>query len=72
MATQFIVNDKGERTAVILSLEDYENLQHQHQQGLELTDEYKQMMDVMIEQEKNGQAEYKSLQEIKSLFLRHI
>lgn len=69
METQFIVNNKGERTAVVLSIEDYENLLHQHHLNLELTDEYKLMIDGMIEQEKNGQVEYKSFQEIKSRFL---
>jgi len=53
----------------VLSIEDYENLLHQHHLNLELTDEYKLMIDGMIEQEKNGQIEYKSFQEIKSRFL---
>ncbi len=52
METQFIVNNKGERTAVVLSIEDYENLLHQHHLNLELTDEYKLMIDGMIEQKK--------------------
>ena len=69
MKTQFIVNDKGERTAVVLSIEDYENLLHQHHFNLELTDEYKLMIDGMIVEEENGQAEYKSLQNIRSRFL---
>jgi len=53
----------------VLSIKDYENLLHQHHLNLELTDKYKLMIDGMIEQEKNGQVEYKSFQEIKSRFL---
>jgi hypothetical protein len=69
METQFIVNDKGERTAVVLSIQDYENVLHQQHYNLELTDEYKLMIDNMIEQEENGKAEYISLESIKSRFL---
>ncbi len=69
MATQFIVNEKGEKTAVVLSIDDYENLLQQHHFEFELTDEYKLMIDEMTSQEENGQAEYKTLQEIKTRFL---
>ncbi len=30
MATQFITNDKGEKTAVIIPITEYEDLLHQH------------------------------------------
>lgn len=69
MATQFIVNEKGERTAVVLSLEDYENLLNQSFFNVELSDEYKAMIDNMTKQEEKGQAEYKSLEEVKTRFL---
>ncbi len=69
METQFIVNDKGEKTAVVLSLEDYENLLNRGNFDFELSDEYKIMIDNMTKQEENGQAEYKTLQEIKTRFL---
>jgi hypothetical protein len=40
MATQFITNDKGEKTAVIIPITEYKDLLHQHHLNLELTDEY--------------------------------
>lgn len=68
MATQFIVNEKGEKTAVLLSLEEYEKLINQHKQ-YELTDDYKLMMDEMLAEEENGTAKYISHQEIENRFL---
>lgn len=70
MATQFIVNDKGEKTAVIIPISEYENLLHMQQHELELTDEYKTMMDKMLDQEKNGTPEYVSFKNIQERFLR--
>jgi hypothetical protein len=49
MTTQFITNDKGEKTAVIIPISEYEDLLHQHHLNLELTDQYKKMMDTMLE-----------------------
>lgn len=69
METQFIVNDKGEKTAVVLSLKDYENLLNRSNFDLELSDEYKAMIDNMSKLEENGKAEYKTLQEIQTRFL---
>jgi len=69
MATQFITNNKGEKTAVIIPISEYEDLLHQHHVSLELTDEYKSLMDVMLDQEDNGKAEYVSLKKIKDRFL---
>ena len=69
MATQYIVNDRGEKTAVIVPINEYENLLHQHQFGLELSDEYKAMIDQMVEKENNGQASYVSFKKIKDQFL---
>ena len=69
MITQFITNDKGEKTSVIIPIADYEDLIHQHHLSLELTDEYKSMMDDMLQQEANGQAKYVSLANIKTRFL---
>jgi hypothetical protein len=69
MATQFITNDKGEKTAVIIPITEYEDLLHQHHLNLELTDEYKAMIDTMIVQEENGKAKYVPFNEIKNRFL---
>ncbi|WP_426671612.1 hypothetical protein ACPPVU_10275 [Mucilaginibacter sp. McL0603] len=69
MATQFITNDKGEKTSVIISITEYEDLLHQHHLNLELTDEYKKMMDNMLEQEDNGKAKYVPFDQIKNRFL---
>jgi hypothetical protein len=70
MATQFITNDKGEKTAVIIPITEYEDLLHRHHLNLELTDEYKTMIDVMIEQGDTGKAKYVPFNDIKSRFLR--
>lgn len=70
MATQFVINDKGEKTAVIVPIAEYEELLHQHHLNLELSDEYKVMMDEMLKQEKDGTARYVSLDDIISIF-RH-
>jgi hypothetical protein len=69
MTTQFITNDKGEKTAVIIPISEYEDLLHQHHLNLELTDEYKAMMDRMLDEEDSGKAEYVSFQSIKNRFL---
>ena len=68
MATQFITNDKGEKTAVIIPIAEYEDLIHQHHVDLELTDEYKSMIDNMLQQEINGEARYVTLDSKKSRF----
>jgi len=68
MSTQFITNEKGRKTAVIVPIAEYENLLHQHHIDLELTDEYKSMIDAMIGEEENGTAKYVSAQNIKDRF----
>jgi len=70
MSTQFITNDKGEKTAAIIPITEYEDLLHQHHLNLELTDGYKAMMDTMLEREESGNAEYISYQNIKDRFPR--
>ncbi|HEY2582887.1 MAG TPA: hypothetical protein VGI43_13825 [Mucilaginibacter sp.] len=70
MVNQFITNDKGEKTAVIIPISEYEDMLHQHHLNLDLTDEYKKMMDTMLEEEKTGKAEYVSFTNIKDRFLR--
>lgn len=68
MATQFITNDKGKRTAVIIPINEYEDMLHQHHLNLELTEDYKLMMDKMLEREANGEAKYVSAEDIKNRF----
>jgi len=68
MATQFITNDKGVKTAVIVPINEYEDLLHQHHLNLELTDEYKKMIDDMLDQENAGRAEYVSFSHIRNRF----
>jgi hypothetical protein len=70
MSTQFITNEKGQKTAVIVPITEYENLLHHHHIDLELTDEYKLMIDAMIVEEENGTAKYVSAQNIKDRFQR--
>jgi hypothetical protein len=69
MTTQFITNEKGEKTAVIIPITEYEDMLHQHHLNLELTDEYKNMIDIMIEQEESSKAQYIPLNNIKNRFL---
>lgn len=68
MATQFITNNKGEKTAVVLSLEEYGDLLTQKSPS-ELTEDYKAMMDEMLEEEEKGTAEYISYKTVKERFL---
>ena len=69
MATQFITNDKGEKTAVIVPITEYEDMLHQHHLNLELTDDYKKMIDTMLEQEDSGKAQFVQFSDIKNRFL---
>jgi hypothetical protein len=69
MATQFIINSDGEKTAVIVPINEYEDLIHQHHLNLELTDEYKTMIDKMLDEEENGEAVYVSAETIRNKFL---
>jgi uncharacterized protein YabE (DUF348 family) len=68
MATQFITNQKGKKTAVIIPISEYEDLLHKHHINLELTDEYKAMMDSMLDEEDKGKAGYVSFEHIKNRF----
>jgi len=68
MATQFITNDKGERTSVIIPINEYEDMLHQHHLSLELTDDYKAMIDKMLAEE-DGNAAYVSAASIKKKFM---
>jgi hypothetical protein len=70
MPTQFIINEQGEKIAVIIPISEYENLLHQRHLGLELTDDYKQMMDQMIDEQNSGKAHYVSYQSVKDRFLK--
>ncbi|MDN3584036.1 hypothetical protein [Mucilaginibacter flavus] len=70
MDTQFITNDKGEKTAAIIPISEYEDFLHQHHITLELTDDYKTMIDRMIDDEEKGKANYVSFETIKDRFLR--
>jgi uncharacterized protein YabE (DUF348 family) len=69
MSTQFITNDKGEKNAVIIPISEYEDLLHHHHLNLELTDEYKIIMDAMLDEENSGTVEYVSFQSIKDRFI---
>ena len=69
MSTQFITNSKGEKTAVILPINEYEDLIHQHHLNLELTDEYKTMIDIMLQKEADRTVQYVSLNDIKNRFI---
>jgi uncharacterized protein YabE (DUF348 family) len=68
MATQFITNEKGKKTAVIIPISEYEDLLHQHHINLELTDEYKTMIDSMLDAEDKGKATYVSFESINARF----
>ncbi len=68
MATQYIVNDSGKKTAVIIPIEEYERLLQNENAALEFTEEYKAMIDVMLVNE--DQAKYLSAEDIKKRFQR--
>lgn len=68
MSTQFITNEQGEKTAAIIPINEYEDMLHQHHLELELKDEYKMMIDAMIEEEEKGAAQYVSLETISNKF----
>ena len=70
MSTQFITNQQGEKTAVIIPISEYEDLLHQHHLGLELTDDYKKMIDQMLDEDESGNAQYVTYQSIKDRFSR--
>jgi hypothetical protein len=70
MTTQFIVNEKGERTSVIIPIDEFEDFINRNLNHLEPTAEYKAMMDQMIKEEEEGTAEYVSLEEIEKIFPR--
>lgn len=70
MATQYIVNDKGEKTAVIVPINEYENLLHQHQYDLELSDEYKLMIDQMMAKEDHEKVRYITFKDVKKQLLQ--
>jgi hypothetical protein len=69
MAIQFIVNDQGEKKAVIIPINVYENLLHQRHVNMELSDEYRSMIDNMIDDEITGKAKFVSAEIIKKRFL---
>lgn len=68
MSVQFITDNEGQRTAVIIPVNEYEDLLHQHHLELELSDEYKKMIDSMLQDETDGSARYVSSSEIKDRF----
>ncbi|MFC0517048.1 hypothetical protein ACFFGT_22760 [Mucilaginibacter angelicae] len=68
MATQFITNEKGKKTAVIIPISEYEDLLHQHHIDLELTDEYKKMMDGMLDDEDKSKVTNVSFEHINNRF----
>jgi len=56
MAIQFIINDRGEKTSVIILIAEYESLIHQRHSKPGLTDAYKKMVPVMLKGEDPGEA----------------
>lgn len=70
MGTQFITNERGEKTAVIIPIAEYEDLLHQCHLKLELTDDYEKMIDVMLDDETKGNAQYVPYQEVREKFIR--
>lgn len=68
MTTQFIVNEKGEKTSVIIPINEFEDLINNNHLNWELTDDYQAMMDEMIREEESGEAKYLSLEDIQKRF----
>jgi len=63
MTTQFVVNDKGEKTAAIVPMNEYEDLLHKHHLALELTDEYKTMIDQMLAEDDSDDIDFKTIEQ---------
>lgn len=70
MTIQFIVNENGERTSVIIPIDEYEYLLNINRLNGEPGPKYKAMMDKMLEEEENDTAEYVTLEEIEKRFPR--
>jgi hypothetical protein len=70
MTTQFIVNEKGERTSVIIPIDEFEDLLNAAQVHMEPGPKYKAMMDQMLKEEEDGTATYVSLEEIEKILPR--
>lgn len=68
MSNQFVINEQGQRIAVIVPIAEYEELLHKRHITLDLTDEYKTMIDEMIEQERNNVVQYTPDSQIKERF----
>jgi hypothetical protein len=70
MKPQFITNDKGKKTGVIIPISEYEDLLHKRHLTLEVTNGYKVMIDKMLAEEDNETAKYVSFETIKAKFLK--
>jgi hypothetical protein len=70
MKPQFITNDKGEKTAVIIPISEYEDLLHKRHLTPQVTEGDKGMIDKMLAEEKNDTTKYVSFETIKAKFLK--
>lgn len=70
MTTQFIINDKGEKTAAIIPITEYDNLLHKPHLTIDIVDDYKEMIDKMLSEDDDGTTEYSSFEAVKNKFLK--
>ena len=70
MKPQFITNYKGEKTAAIIPITDFEDLLHKRHLTLEVTEGYKGMIDKMLDEEEDDTTKYVSFETIKAKFLK--
>ena len=65
---QFITDSAGEKIAAIIPVNEYEDFLHRRHVKLELTEEYKNIIDTTFQQETNQTTKYLSLTNIKTRF----
>ena len=65
--TKFIIDSAGEKIAAIILVNEYEDFLHRRHMKLELTMEYKNMIDTTFQQETSQTTKYLSLNDINTL-----
>jgi len=70
MDIRFILDSKGEKTAIIIPINEYEDFLYRSHRVLEITDEYKNMIDAILIEEDEQTVSYLTLVDIRKRFKR--
>ncbi|MES2108508.1 MAG: hypothetical protein V4577_07170 [Bacteroidota bacterium] len=70
MDIRFILDSKGEKTAIIILINEYEDFLYRSHRVLEITDEYKNMIDAILIEEDEQTVSYLTLVDIRKRFKR--